>query len=337
MEHAPIFVRLDEIRRKGWESEEGNRFFDRQKRQADEGSEETQRYLNKMMQAIADEMQRMTGAFTICDRAYSAVDNDRQRRILDCCMAPGTYLQAALEHNPGAGALAFTLPPPLGGHKLLLEEDETRGLVIKLLDVTMLAADMGVTPDEIPPDHPDAAAFLPQQVEPGRHFDLVLCDGQVLRTHEPHRAAYRERREARRLTLTQLILGLEHLRPGGTMIVLLHKVEAWDTACLVRTFHAFSTVRLFKPRRGHAKRSSFYMIATNIRAEDQAAVAAVEEWKATWKVATFASEDEYAASRQECVGVDELLDQFGPELISLGHHVWRVQAEALEKAPFNRR
>src|SRR2546423_6558730 len=74
---------------------------------------------------------------------------------------------------------------------------------------------------------PDARSLLPQQFDPGQLFDLVLCDGQVLRTHV--RAPYREMREARRLAVTQLAIGLEHLRIGGTMVVLLHKVEATDT------------------------------------------------------------------------------------------------------------
>lgn len=183
-----------------------------------------------MMRRIADEMQRKTAAFKIREpTAGTDREVGEQKHILDCCMAPGTYLQVALEHNPGAHALAFTLPPAVGGHSLILAEDEARGLVIKLLDVTMLAGDMGVTPDQVPQRHPDAAAFLPPQVAPGRQFDLVLCDGQVLRTHQPHRAAYRDGlREPRRLLLTQLILGLEHVRPGGTMI-LVRNSYVWGT------------------------------------------------------------------------------------------------------------
>ena len=50
-------------------------------------------------------------------------------------------------------------------------------------------------------------------------FDLVICDGQVLRTHA--RAGYKEAREARKLIVTQLALGSEHVRQGETMVVLL--------------------------------------------------------------------------------------------------------------------
>jgi hypothetical protein len=144
-------------------------------------------------------------------------------------------------------------------HKALLPRDPN--VRLRFLDVTMLATDMGVS--VIPAEHVDAGNFLPQQFDPSQVFDLVLCDGRVLRTHA--RASYREKREARRLTIVQLALGLEHVRPGGTMVVLLHKLEAWDTVSLLYRFAKFSSVRFFKPKTGHAKRSSFYMVASDIK------------------------------------------------------------------------
>ena len=61
-------------------------------------------------------------------------------------------------------------------------------LTLKLLDITLLVADMGVT--SIPEEHPDVKNFLPQEFSSETFFDLVICDGQVLRTHA--RAEYRE-------------------------------------------------------------------------------------------------------------------------------------------------
>ncbi|KAH8754539.1 hypothetical protein F5883DRAFT_184162 [Diaporthe sp. PMI_573] len=340
---VPEFVALCAIRekKKGWKNPAGDRFFEVGRKQADQGTRKTQIFFKKMMRNIAEEMQKATGAFSTFG-AEKAAEKGRQTRILDCCMAPGAYLQAALEHNPGAHALAFTLPPEKGGHVPLLDCDGSRGLDLRLLDLTMLAADMGVTAEQIPKDHPEAADFLPRQVEDGQDFDLVICDGQVLRTHEPHRAAYQESRDARRLSLTQFVLGLDHLRPGATMIILLHKVENWVNVRLMYTFSKFSHVQLFKPGSGHAKRSSFYMVATDIRSEHPLAKKAVTEWKEQWKQATFTSDEEFseavsAASLQGRRDVDLVLNEFGPELIRLGRKVWKIQTEALEKAPFNRR
>ena len=146
------------------------------------------------MKEIGQEMHRSTRALAI-----SKVDSPN---ILDMCMAPGGFLATALNINPGARALGFSLPVSEGGHKVLLPRDTN--VMLKFLDITMLAADMGVI--DIPAEHPEAKNLLSQQLDPGELFGLVLCDGQVLRTHV--RAAYRDMREARRLAVTQLVIGL---------------------------------------------------------------------------------------------------------------------------------
>ncbi|KAG6358384.1 hypothetical protein INS49_014268 [Diaporthe citri] len=306
MENAPVYRELQQLRAKGWENPEGDQFFEKQKRQADENSEQTVQRLNDLMEDIAKEMQCFTRAFTI-------QSGEKPQRVLDLCMAPGTYLAKALERNPAAHAVAFTLPPAQGGLFPIVSESET--VKIHLLDITMLAADMGIN----------------------RTFDLVLCDGAIRRTHE--RAKYRFHREARRLLITQLTLGLEHLRPGGTMIVLLHKLERINTIRLIRDFKKFSTVVLFKPKSGHAKRSSFYMVASAIRSADEGAVQAVREWKLEWKVATLGTEEEWREDYSVVAGFGELgiegvLEEFGPTLVKLGQKVWKTQADALKGASF---
>ena len=85
----------------------------------------------------------------------------------------------------------------------------------------------------------------------------------------------------------------------------------------------------------HAKRSSFYMIATNIQSRHYEAVLAVERWKRQWKVATFGTDVEYEEElRAACLNAEEVLGEFGIELVRLGREVWEIQARALEKAPF---
>lgn len=258
-----------------------------------------------------------------------------ESKILDMCMAPGGFLLKALQINPRANAAAFTLPPEIGGHEVILKPDPK--VTTRFADVTMLAEDMGVQLVDIAPDHPDVGKFLPRQLKTDETFGLVLCDGQVLRTHS--RAEYRESREAHRLTATQLALGLEHLSPGGTVLILLHKFEAWRTVYLIWTFSQFSDhISIVKPTRGHGMRSSFYMVARNIRSRDQEAIHTVEKWKADWKIATFGTEDEYLehiASSYE-VGVQDILRSLGPTLVRWGDEIWNVQADALENAPFIR-
>ena len=285
------------------------------------------------MKVIAQDLDRHTGRSMRIK--WSSQSTTATPRILDMCAAPGGFLESALDLNPGAHATAFSLPVSDGGHKMVLSPQDPR-LDIKFLDLTMLAEDMGVA--DIPEDHPDAGKFLPRQLPQGQQpFSLVLCDGQVLRTQE--RTGYRSSpgREARRLTLTQLALGLEHVQSGGTMVVLLHKLEAWDTMSLLYTFDKFSRVRLFKPKRGHAKRSSFYMVASDVRSRAPQDLMAIEQWKASWRTATFGTDDEYAASLdRRSHDVEDVLDEFGPKFVRLGRIVWDIQASALEKAPFMR-
>lgn len=274
---------------------------------------------------IAEELHRVTLGFATKTCPGS---------VLDMCAAPGGFLAAATNLNTGCEALGFSLPPSDGGYNVLLG-GEYRDCV-KLLDITMLAEDMGVT--DIPADHPDARKFLPRQIEETRLFDLVICDGHVLRTHAPIRASYRETREGDRLKTTQLALGLEHLMPGGTMIILLHKLEAWDTLCYFRTFSKFSSTILHKPISGHATRSSFYMVARDVRRKDSEAILAIEKWKAVWRAATFGTDEEYEeALRKEEQSAEELLEEFGSVLAERGKEVWKTQARALAKAPFIRK
>lgn len=105
---------------------------------------------------------------------------------------------------------------------------------------------------------------------------------------------------------------------------------------VLHTFNNFSTVQLFKPTKAHAKKSSFYMLASNIQAEHPEAVKAIAYWKNAWKVATFGSDEEHMQldSCRDGAWANKMMDEFGPVLISLGKKVWDTQAQALTKAPF---
>jgi 23S rRNA U2552 (ribose-2'-O)-methylase RlmE/FtsJ len=297
-------------------------FFQRQRASADAGNPETAKRFYDMMQRIGNELQRCTGILTV-------PKSQENPNLLDLCMAPGGFLHAAMELNRHASATAYSLPVEDGGHKVLLPGHHS--VKVKLLDITMLAADLGF--DNIPKEHPDRNNFLPREFGDGRVFDMVFCDGQVLRNHK--RAAYREKREARRLTVTQLALGLEHVKPGGTIIILLHKLEAVDTVELLCQFNHFSSITLFKPAKCHAKRSSFYMVASNIQTEHPEAITAIHNWKHTWAVATFGGEEDYGEIvRRDNSQAERILDDFGSELVRLGRKIWDIQARALANAPF---
>ncbi|KAL7915300.1 hypothetical protein GGI35DRAFT_474980 [Trichoderma velutinum] len=324
LQNAPEYRHLDALRQKGWENKAGDVFFEKQRQQADHADEKTVKFFYKMMKNIASEMNQVTGAL----RVY--VRRPGKPRVLDFCTAPGGFLESAMKMNARAEATGFSLPPTQGGHEVIMPLGPN--VEFKYADVTMFAGDMGYT--DIPQDHPDAESFvLVPSIDREQRFDLIFCDGQVLRTHA--RAAYREPWESRRLTATQLAIGLEHVSLGGTMVVLLHKLEAVDTVNLLYTFSRFSSIQLFKPKSAHAKRSSFYMVATNINGSSPHAREAVEYWKTLWRVLTFGSDEERSKKISEGhMDQQVLVDQFGPDLVRLGKRVWEIQARALEKAPF---
>ena len=278
------------------------------------------------MKTIGVELNDVTAALSL------GGDNDSRMQVLDLCLAPGGYSAAVLDLNPTASIDAVSLPHQDGGHRVLIPFGRRDPRVqILFTDITMFATEYGVDMDNIPAEHPDAAKFQPLRPYEGKQYDLVLCDGQVLRTQK--REGYREVCEPTRLTNAQLILGLQRIKPGGTLIILLHRLETWHVVMLIRSFSMFAEIKFFKPVKAHAIRSSFYMIAKNIQPQNMNANLALERYRNLWHRATFDG-DAGLGGVEITKDIAALLEEFGPRLVELGREIWRVQADALEKAPF---
>lgn len=250
-------------------------------------------------------------------------------KILDLCMAPGGYTASALKYNPTATAFGITLPPNKGGHKVLLKSHRC---TVLHRDITLFAKEFGV--EEVPRTHPDRGAFSLERPIMNQKFDLVICDGQVLRDHKL--ADYRKYNEATRLTLSQLILALQRIREGGTLVMLLHKIESMPTMQLLHLFSRFSKLQVFKPARKHGIKSTFYLIAKNVQPDSENARLAVITWKKAWHHATFAGEEGVGAPRLE-IGEEReqiIIDSFGEALAMLARPIWSIQADALSRLKF---
>lgn len=79
------------------------------------------------------------------------------------------------------------------------------------------------------------------------------------------------------------------------------------------------------------------MVATNVQSRHPNALLAINKWKAVWQAGTFGSDEQFAEAL--VVGepdVEELLTDFGTELISKGREVWNVQAQALAQMSFTK-
>lgn len=114
----------------------------------------------------------------------------------------------------------------------------------------------------------------------------------------------------------------------------------------MHTFSQFSTagITLFKPKKAHRLRSSFYLVARGVQPGHEAAREAVKGWKAKWKMATFGVEGEGGVGvmegEEDVLGsaaegrVRGVLGEFGGELVGLVRPVFESQAEGLREAPW---
>jgi len=153
-------------------------FFQNQRQQADNADARRKAGFFKLMRTIGFELDAATSALAI-PRGSPA--------ILDLCMAPGGFSSAALSLNPSAILRGISLPPEKGGHEMLLragwsDTDPQAEIYVAFRDITMLAGEMGASASDVPAYHPEVFAF--DRPFLGQEFDLVFCDGQVLRTHE---------------------------------------------------------------------------------------------------------------------------------------------------------
>jgi hypothetical protein len=259
-------------------------------------------------------------------------------------MAPGGFTTAALNHNRRVSVHGISLPVSMGGYEVRIPrwKMDPRIAAIRFLDITMLASEMGVNIDtEISASHPDAGRFLAERPFEGEQFDLIFCGGTVVRNHA--RSGYREGCERIRLLTSQLVLALGRIRPGGTLVVVMHRADAWTSVCLLHLFSKFAEIQLFKPARAHAKKSSFYIVARNVQPQALEAVKTVERWKEQWKEATLGNgvvaevggDSEEVSDADESGGtVESLLAEFGERFVGLTKPVFKIQARALRTAPW---
>lgn len=277
-----------------------------------------------MMRNVAEKMQTATEIFNLT--------TSPRPTILGFGFAPGGFVEKALVLNPTATATGFSIGHDVGGIPVLIKDARLR---THYADITLMAGDMGMELDKIPADHPDAKNFLPKMIRPRAQFDLVTSEGGVLRPHISQLGIHREFREAHRLKAAQLAMGLSRVKNGGKMIVLMHKAETWNTLSLFYIFSKFAKVQLFKPDGEHQYKSSFYMLATDVESQSEAAQAAVKTWTREWKVACFGTEDEYNVElAKNKLDVDKVLWDFGDQWLELGRGVWERQKEGLKVKSF---
>ena len=262
-------------------------------------------------------------------------------RVLDLCMAPGGYSASVLKYNPDAvkyhpDALvcAYSLHPDMGGYRKRFHNHKSVHMLWG--DITTLHKEFGV--EEIPHDFRELLDVDNRRPWYGKWFDLIICDGRAHRRHKI--ADYRRQVESTRLEISQLILAMQRIKSGGTLILFLCNSAAYTSIKTLHLFDKIARIQLFKSTLTQTTRGSFYLIAKNVQPDHPEAVAAVKEWKRVWKELTFPTLDEKgrakppkAATESERAGqASDLLKAFGERIIELGEPLWRIQKGALATA-----
>ena len=94
---------------------------------------------------------------------------------------------------------------------------------------------------------------------------------------------YRQRGEAARLSCSQLLIALRHVKFSGSIVVLMHMILKWHNILTIRAFNQFSDIEIFKPLSSLKARGSFYLIAKNVKPEHPEALKAIAYWTDCWK------------------------------------------------------
>ncbi|KAI9718350.1 MAG: hypothetical protein M1812_004071 [Candelaria pacifica] len=257
----------------------------------------------------------MDNAFVPITRASSTL------HVLDFCMAPGGFAACIMDLYPEAEIDAITLLQADGGRKVITKCNE---IILVEADITAYAADCCI--DDCWKDSHLAKSFTSETLEHTQRYGLVICDGKTERKHLNSFGKVKEL-ELVRLKAAQLILGLERVRPGGTLYILQHNIQSGHTIKLLWHFSHFSDVSIFKPTEWLTSSSFFYLIAKNVQTGSLALKMAIREFKQAWTEATLESKVTEVTEEE----VQGLLTSFGAKLIDFGYQIWPIQEKGLRK------
>ncbi|PKX94869.1 uncharacterized protein P174DRAFT_418844 [Aspergillus novofumigatus IBT 16806] len=190
---------------------------------------------------------------------------------------------------------------------------------------------------DLPDQHPDRPKFRRDRPFVDSRYDLIFCGGAVVKGHK--REEYRSNCERQRLILAQLVFALNRLKTGGSFVLLLHRIESWETASMLYMISMFADIRVMKHPKHHGDTSSFYLVAQNVDVEGRSAIEALSYWKSLWKYFSFRDFREMNPPSTALLDQDidaassKLIDEFGDHFLKMALPVWQTQAKNLCDAP----
>ncbi|EIN04010.1 hypothetical protein PUNSTDRAFT_77041, partial [Punctularia strigosozonata HHB-11173 SS5] len=307
----------------GWSDETLNDHFARQRASADTaGHELSLIWFNRMKDVL-----REVDKGTYCIEWTGPLQFlDLGRVPISCC--PGGFTSYILNHHPRATGVGVSLEEAKGGHPYLLEHRLRSRFTLHSADI--LSFNLGTQSPDGEVDHPPIAEYK-------RHFGLVLVDGHYLRAQ---RAAHPDTPwDRHRVLISQLILALQTVKIGGTLIVKMSHPEAVPVAKLIRMLDLLSqTVRLWKPWSLHSTRGSFYVVAQGVGLGERGdrlqhyASQLKEVWQKLYSGGKQGRGRFMVDSDFDFVITNEdVVETYLHRLVKLATPVWRRQAVALQQ------
>ncbi|KDN45698.1 hypothetical protein RSAG8_04782, partial [Rhizoctonia solani AG-8 WAC10335] len=251
----------------------------------------------------------------------------RTHSFLDLGCAPGGFTQYLLRKNRRARGIGISLPNEQGGHGLAVAyPDSFPRYELHWADLTTF---------DLAPSIPKPASlthdFPPLPFEPGSR-DLVVCDARWVLNPDNLKRPW----NWTRLIISQLLIALRAVSPGGNIFMRLSCVERTLTGRILLALCRISNiVRTVKATQFQTIRSYFYVLAQRVHPESDECKRLVSALERLWYTMTFEGESGYgrdiSAEDEELITTDEeMLSEKGlSAIVQLGTPMWEIQYDAL--------
>lgn len=312
---------LKVLRKKGWDEEGLDGHFNRQRQIADSADDR----MNSIW------FNRMKKVFRELDVQARFVPTFGRLEFLDLGCCPGGFTSYILQKHHRAHGTGISLPVEQGGHPMALEQHLSSRFELHLADLLYYKLHSGHRPLLLTSMQPLPDGFAAR-------FDIVILDGHFLRTYRSPALTDPDEWDRHRLLISQIVIALRSVRPGGTIVIKLSHPEKLLTAQILHMLDNLSkALCVHKPHSLHANRGTFYAIAKGIgrgpHGEKQSQY--LQGLEDLWHDITFGGETGRgrfmtATDLDFIATYDDIVTTYLGRLIDLGRSVWLTQADALQ-------
>ncbi|CAE6404911.1 unnamed protein product [Rhizoctonia solani] len=247
--------------------------------------------------------------------------------FLDLGSAPGGFTQYLLRKNRRAHGMGISLPKEQGGNGFgITYSDYLPRYELHWADLT--AFDLAPS---IPKPATSNGDYPLLPFKPASR-DLVVCDAQWVLNPDNLKRPW----NWTRLIISQLLIALRAVSPGGNIFIRLSCVERTLTGRILLALCRISNlVRTVKSTQFQAVRSYFYVLAQQVHPESDECKELIASLERLWYMMTFEGENGYgrdiSAEDEELITSDEeMLGEKGlSTIIQLGTPIWEIQYDAL--------